>query len=73
VSLAGAAYGRIAGHVAHAVKINGEAYDVKPHTGGGKSRLYPRVTRADHRYIAFSRVVFYVHLFSLNELRIDVL
>jgi len=65
MSLAGAADGGVAGHVAHAVKIYGEAHGVQSHPGGGKRRLNSGVARADHRYIAFSSVVFYVHFYLL--------
>ena len=55
--LARAAYGGIAGHIAHAVEVYGKAYRVKSHACGGKRGLYSRVTCADDGYIAFSGII----------------
>ena len=56
VPLARAADGRVAGHVAHAVQIHGEAQGLQPQTRRGQSRLDARVARADHRNITASRL-----------------
>ena len=39
MSLAGSADGRIAGHIAHCIQIDGKADRPKPHAGGGQRRL----------------------------------
>ena len=57
VAFARAADGGVAGHVAHAVKVDREADRVQPQSGGCQSGLNARVTCADDGDIAFSRVV----------------
>ena len=57
VPLAGAADCGIAGHIAHAVHVHGEAHRVKPQPCRGKRRLDPGVSRPDDRDITFSRIV----------------
>ena len=47
VSLARAADGRIAGHVAHGVQIDREQHGVKPEARAGKRGFNARVPRAD--------------------------
>ena len=57
VALAGAPDGRVAGHVAHAVQVDGEAHRAQPHAGGGQGGLDARVARADHGNVKLSGVV----------------
>ena len=57
MALAGTANGRVAGHVAHTVQIHREAHRVQPQPGRRQGGLDPRVSRADHRNIAFSRII----------------
>jgi hypothetical protein len=47
VTLCGAAYGRVAGHIAHRIKIDTEHYRFLPKPCGGKSRFDSCVTCAD--------------------------
>ena len=44
--------GRIAGHVAHRVQVDGEQHRIQTHPGRRQGGLDPRVTRADHGNIA---------------------
>jgi len=57
VALSGTADGRVAGHIAHRIQVNGEAQGAQPHPGGGQGSLNARVARADDRDVKFSRVV----------------
>ena len=57
VTLAGAADGRIAGHVAHRVQVDGEKNGVQPQPGGRQCRLDAGMTRADDGYVAASSVI----------------
>ena len=57
VALARAAYGRVAGHVAHAVQVYGEADGGTAQPRGGQRGLNPRVARAYYNYIALSGFV----------------
>lgn len=57
VALARAAYGRVAGHVAHRVEVYGKADRLQPQARRGQRGLYARVARAYDRYIAFSRFI----------------
>ena len=57
VALAGAADGRVAGHVAHAVEIDGEADRVHAEPRGGQRGLDARVSCADHGDITLSRLI----------------
>ena len=59
VPLPRAAYGRVAGHVAHAVEVYRKAHGLAPEARGGKRGLYPRVARADNYYITLSGIVFF--------------
>ena len=68
MSLARAADGGVAGHVADAVEVHGEAHRVKPQTRRGQRGLYPGVARADNGYITFSGIV-YPHVFSSDKYR----
>ena len=54
VALARAADGRVAGHIAHRVQVDGEADGAHAHTGGGQGRLDARVAGADDGDIEFS-------------------
>ena len=47
VPLARAADGRIAGHVAHGVEIDGEQHGIKPEARAGERGFNARVPRAD--------------------------
>ena len=57
VALARAAYGRVAGHIAHAVEVYGEADDPASQPRRGQRGLNPRVARAYDNNIAFSGFV----------------
>ena len=47
VALAGAADGRIAGHIAHRVQRHGKQHRLQPHAGASQCRFDAGVTRAD--------------------------
>ena len=49
-----AADGRVTGHIAHRIQIDGKIDRFQPEAGGGKSRLNARVPRADHGNIISS-------------------
>ena len=57
VALAGAADGRVAGHIAHRVQIDGKQNRPQTQSGSGQRSLNPRVARADHCHITVSRVI----------------
>ena len=57
MALAGAADGRVAGHVAHAVQVHGEAQGLQPQPRRGQGRLDAGVSRPDHRNITASRLI----------------
>ena len=63
MSLARPADGRVAGHIAHAVQIHGEAERVEPQPCRGQRGLDPGVTRADHGNVTASRLILY-HIHS---------
>ena len=54
VALAGAADGRVAGHIAYGVQIDGENDGLQAHPRRRQGRLDTRVARADDGYIKFS-------------------
>ncbi|MPN22476.1 hypothetical protein SDC9_169859 [bioreactor metagenome] len=58
VTLAGAADGGVAGHVAHRVQIDGEHHGAQAQPGGGQRRFDSRVARADHCDIKLSGMKF---------------
>ena len=55
MTLARAADGRVAGHIAHGVQINGEDDRLQPHPCRRQRRLDAGVSGADDSYIKFSR------------------
>ncbi len=57
VALSGAADGRVAGHIAHRIQVDGEAQGAQPHPGGGQGGLDARMARADDCDVKFSCVV----------------
>ena len=57
MALAGAADGRVAGHVAHAVQVHGEAQGLQSQPRRGQGRLDTGVSRPDHRDVAASRLI----------------
>ena len=59
MTLACAADGRVAGHVAHAVQIDGKADRVQTQSCRGQSGLNPGVACADHGNITFSGFIFF--------------
>ena len=63
VALACAADGRVAGHIAHRVQIDGEADCAQAHAGGGQRGFNARVACADDGDIKLSGVI--VHKNSL--------
>ena len=54
MSLARAADGGIAGHIAHGIQIDGKNHRFQPEPGSGKPCLNARVPRADHGNIISS-------------------
>ena len=64
VALGGAADGGVAGHVAHAVQIDGKAHRVQPQPCRGQGRLDARVARADDGDVTVSRLI--IHIGSPN-------
>ena len=65
MALAGAADGRVAGHVAHGVQVDGENNGLQTHPGRCQGRLDACVPRAYDGYIKFSRQEF-LHLQNLG-------
>ena len=69
--LARAADGRVAGHVAHRVQADRQAYRLHAHPRRRQRRLDARVTGADHRHVIASAVKFShirAHLACINTL-----
>ena len=56
---AGAADGRIAGHVAHRVQIDGEDHGAASQPGRGQARLDPRVACADDGHVVCACQIFH--------------
>ena len=61
VALAGAADGRVAGHIAHSVQVDGENNGLQAHPGRCQGRFNACVTCTYDGYIKFSRQKF-LHL-----------
>ena len=64
VSLAGAADGGVAGHIAHSVQIDGKDHSFEPQPRGGKTGLNAGMTGADNRHvIAVQDILHLLHPF----------
>mgnify|MGYP000140419512 CR=1 FL=1 len=57
VALAGAPDGRVAGHVAHRVQVDGEAQGGQPQPGAGQGGLNSRVAGAHHDHLVGAGLV----------------
>ena len=66
--LAGAADGRIARHIAHAVEVDGKADGVQAEPGGGQRRLNAGVARADDGDVTGSSVKDHVRSSGLPKI-----